>query len=236
MAFSRLNSTGSMAMMFVAPAALAPCTALAPTPPIPTTTTVSPGFTPARFTAEPYPVATPQLTRQTTSRGRSGSTLMTEASARHIISAKVPSLAMVVMGLPSVVWCRNVPSVTMPPANVPAPRSHRLVLPMAHQWQRPHDGMNEVDTWSPGWTVITPSPTASTIPEPSWPPSTGNHSVSSNISNASGGGTRSPVSTCSSEWHSPANAVRTSTSPALGSPSSNSSTLQSLPTSWTSAP
>ena len=91
-------------------------------------------------------MATPQLTRQTTSSGRSGSTLITEASARHIISANVPSLAIVVIGLPSSVWCRNVPSVTIPPASVPAPRSQRFVLPIAHQWQRPHDGMKEVDT------------------------------------------------------------------------------------------
>src|SRR4051794_12850706 len=74
------------------------------------------------------------------------------------------------------------------------------------------------------------------MPEPSWPPSTGNHSSMPNSSSASLGGTMSPVSTCSSEWHSPANAVRTRTSPAFGSPSSNSSTLQSWPTSWTIAP
>ena len=53
MAFSRLNSIGSTATTFLAPASLAPCTALVPMPPMPTTTTVSPGFTPARSTAEP---------------------------------------------------------------------------------------------------------------------------------------------------------------------------------------
>ena len=42
-AFSRLNSTGSMAMMRLAPASLAPWMALAPMPPMPTTATVSPG-------------------------------------------------------------------------------------------------------------------------------------------------------------------------------------------------
>jgi len=47
MAFSRLNSTGSMAMTRLAPANFAPCTAFAPMPPIPTTHTVSPGWTSA---------------------------------------------------------------------------------------------------------------------------------------------------------------------------------------------
>ena len=69
-----LNSTGSTATMFLAPTMCAPCTALMPTPPTPTTTTVSPGMTSARYTAEPQPVVTPHETRATTSSGRSGST------------------------------------------------------------------------------------------------------------------------------------------------------------------
>ena len=48
-AFSRLNSTGSTAMTRLAPAILAPWTAFMPMPPMPTTTTVSPGFVPARL-------------------------------------------------------------------------------------------------------------------------------------------------------------------------------------------
>ena len=43
MAFSRLFSSGSMATIRLAPASLAPWMALAPMPPTPTTTTVSPG-------------------------------------------------------------------------------------------------------------------------------------------------------------------------------------------------
>ena len=43
-----LNSTGSTATTFLAPAMRAPCTAFMPTPPTPTTTTVSPGSTSAR--------------------------------------------------------------------------------------------------------------------------------------------------------------------------------------------
>ena len=46
-ACSRLNSTGSTAITFAAPAMAAPCTAFMPTPPQPTITTVSPDFTSA---------------------------------------------------------------------------------------------------------------------------------------------------------------------------------------------
>ena len=46
-ACSRLNSTGSTATTWRAPAIAAPCTAFMPTPPQPTTTTVSPGCTSA---------------------------------------------------------------------------------------------------------------------------------------------------------------------------------------------
>ena len=93
MACSRLNSTGSMAMIRWAPATRAPCTALMPMPPTPITATLSPGLVPARSVAEPKPVATPQDTRATTSNGRSGSTLMSEASFTRMCSEKVPTWA-----------------------------------------------------------------------------------------------------------------------------------------------
>ena len=47
MACSRLNSSGSIAKIRFAPAALAPWTALMPTPPMPITATLSPGVTSA---------------------------------------------------------------------------------------------------------------------------------------------------------------------------------------------
>ena len=59
-------------------------------------------------------------------------------------------------------------------------------------------------------------PTASTYPAPSWPP----------IIGAANG--TSPVRWCSSEWHSPAAATRTSTSPERGGSSSMSSTFHSV--------
>ena len=61
LARSSLKGTGSTAMMWRAPAMRAPWMAPEPTPPHPATTTVSPGLTLARSTAEPKPVAMPQL-------------------------------------------------------------------------------------------------------------------------------------------------------------------------------
>ena len=100
-----------------------------PMPPMPTTTTVSPTCVPARSTAEPNPVATPHDTRATQSSGRSGSTLMTEASATTVCSLKVPSLAITFSSWPPTKW-REVPSVIWPRMNVPPPRSHRFCRPV----------------------------------------------------------------------------------------------------------
>ena len=94
MAFSRLFSSGSTAMRFLAPAKRAPCTALMPIPPTPTTITVSPGFTAAAFTAEPQPVGTPQPTSTALSSGRSSSTLTTEFWWMVAYWLKVPSMHM----------------------------------------------------------------------------------------------------------------------------------------------
>ncbi len=59
-AVSRLNSTGSTAMTWLAPACAAPCTALMPMPPMPMMITVWPGRTSPALTADPQPVPTPQ--------------------------------------------------------------------------------------------------------------------------------------------------------------------------------
>ena len=68
-AFSRLNSTGSIAQICFAPASRAPWIALAPMPPMPTTATTSPGPTSAAYTLEPHPVTTPQPSRHALSSG-----------------------------------------------------------------------------------------------------------------------------------------------------------------------
>src|SRR5581483_1503722 len=63
-------------------------------------------------------------------------------------------------------------------------------------------------TWSPTFGLVTPGPTASTTPAPSWPGTNGT------------GTGRLPRSTERSVWQIPVATIRTSTSPALGSSSS----------------
>src|SRR5215472_14466674 len=95
-AISLLNSTGSTTITSFAPANLAPCTALLPTPPAPKMTTVSPACTPAACTAEPQPVGTPQPTRHAISHGSSST------SGTHAHSD-------------TTAYCEKVPSVQNPP-------------------------------------------------------------------------------------------------------------------------
>ena len=82
--------------------------------------------------------------------------------------------------------------------------SHRLEWPRAHDGHCPQAGMKPNTTWSPGARPVTPGPTSSTTPAPSWPPMIGNTPP------------RSPVTRCSSEWHMPEAASLTRTSPCLG--------------------
>src|SRR3954447_15439565 len=65
-------------------------------------------------------------------------------------------------------------------------------------------------TWSPGLTLVTPSPTSSITPAPSWPRTMGGIPMSV------------PFCTDRSEWHTPDAPIRTLTSPALGESSSTS--------------
>ena len=64
-----------------------------PTPPHPTTTTVSPGLTLARSTAEPNPVEMPQLMSAAAFMSADGSMRTSEFSWQTISSANVPSCA-----------------------------------------------------------------------------------------------------------------------------------------------
>ena len=111
-----------------APATRAPCTALMPTPPTPSTATVSPGRTPARLTAEPNPVATPQETRATAGHGMSGSTLTTEDSASSCRSENAPSCENRATGSPPI-RCAMRPSVIIPVSKSFMPVSHRYARP-----------------------------------------------------------------------------------------------------------
>ena len=71
-------------------------------------------------------------------------------------------------------------------------------------------------TWSPGFTERTASPTASTMPAPSWP------------STAGAGKGIVPSITDRSEWHTPAACMRTCTSLGPG-PRTSSASVTSTP-------
>ncbi len=165
LAFSSLNGTGSTATIWRAPASRAPWMAPEPTPPHPTTTTVSPGTTLARSTEEPKPVDSPQLMRAAAFIDTWEGILTSEASLAVTRSENVPSWVIRLSGWPSR-WWRHTPSM-LGPARPEIPRSHRCWRPDAHQKQRPHDGMNDMATWSPTATDSTSAPSDSTTPAPS---------------------------------------------------------------------
>ena len=52
-----------------------------------------------------------------------------------------------------------------------------MALPERQKKQRPQLGTKERMTRSPGFTEVTPSPTSTTVPAPSWPRTTGNLAV-----------------------------------------------------------
>ncbi len=157
-------------------------------------------------------MVTPQPTRAALSSGISPRTLTTELSWATTYGENVPRQHIVPTPWPrAVILC---PPASSLPERMRAPNSHRFWWPVEHARHLPHEGMKLSTTGSPSFTEVTPLPTASTYPAPSWPPTIG-----------SGAG-RSPVTRCSSEWHIPDAANFTLTSPGSGSARSTSSTLQ----------
>ena len=75
-------------------------------------------------------------------------------------------------------------------------------------------------TWSPFFTEVTPGPTSTTTPAPSWPRIAGN-SPSGSL----------PDSVNSSVWQMPVALISTSTSPAFGPSSCTVVTASGLPAS-----
>ena len=133
---------------------------------------------------------------------------MTEYSCTTAYWEKVPSTHRPPKSSPPW-WNRNVPSGNIPvPAFLPA--SHRFWRPVAQYRHLPQAGMNEQVTWSPTATRVTAGPTASTMPAPSCPPTTGRRIGAS------------PFWMWSSEWHRPAAKNLILTSLAFGSSSSSS--------------
>ena len=120
--FVRLSLTGagSTTTTREAPAIDAPMTALVPMPPAPTTTTVSPGATSAIFVADPYPVGTPQESRETYSSGTSSRIFTACDSWTVTYGEKVPSSAIGAAPWPLTV-VRNVSSASAMPPMILAP-------------------------------------------------------------------------------------------------------------------
>jgi len=108
-------------------------------------------------------------------------------------------------------WCSSCP--------------HRRGAPRRHWRQRPHGTAHVSTTRSPGRADVTPAPTASTTPAPSWPSSIGQ------------GAPQFPCSIAqTSLWQTPLAAIRTSTSPGPGSSMRIGSTRMGAPARSTTAP
>src|SRR5215472_18225857 len=190
--------------------------ALLPTPPAPKITTVCPARTPAAYTAVPQPVGTPQPVSAATSNGMPGSMGTQEFCEMTARCENVPSMQKPPRSAPSSEWNLKVPSASIP-VIICAPQSHRFCRPVEQYRHVPQAGMKEHTTWSPTRTRVTPGPTASITPAPSWPPTIGSRPV------------LSPVCRCSSEWHMPDALKAIRTSPCLGSSSSSSVISHGLP-------
>src|SRR5690606_8168042 len=95
---------------------------------------------------------------------------------------------------------------------------YRLVLPDLQNRHSPHSAVYSGITWSPGSTLVTPSPTSTTMPAPSWPSTAGNTPSGS-----------SPDRVKASVWHSAVWVIRTSTSPLRGGSTSISTTFSGWP-------
>src|ERR1700751_5364609 len=138
-ACSRLNSAGSIAMMCLPPAYLAPCTAFMPTPPVPKITTVSPGRTSPALVAEQNPVVTPQLTSAASSNGTSSSIFTQDHSDSTGYWANEPTTHIPPRSS-SPSWKRKVPSTRQPMAAF-LPASHRFCCPVEQYRQGPPTGV-----------------------------------------------------------------------------------------------
>jgi hypothetical protein len=133
-----------------------------PTPPAPKTATDAPSSTRAVFRTAPTPVITPQPTRQALSSGASGRIFTHAVSGTTVCSAKDPTQC----GIASpFTRKRGEP----PPIIVPSAVWQCAGRPRPQSTQWPHGYIQQRTTWSPGATDVTPGPTSSTTPAPSWP-------------------------------------------------------------------
>ena len=195
-------------MILVAFIIAAPIITLMPTPPQPTTATVLPGVTRALLTTAPTPVGTQQPISAAWGIGVGISMGTQPISGTTAYSAKQATLPMWWMRC-SPLCSRCVPSIILGP--VAMWLSQTWDCPCRQEWQRPQAGTKDSTTCWPGRTDVTPGPTASTVPAPSCPSTTGM---------AMGA---SPCIKWRSLRQMPAAPIFTNTSPAWGASKSTSS-------------
>jgi hypothetical protein len=179
----------STAMIRSAPARRAPVTAESPTPPSPTTSTVSPGWAPAAFWAAPTPVRMAQPSRAASSRGTSFGRGTTAVAAQTTSSAIAPRPRQASNGEPSARWPPGAPVR-------PSIAEHSQGSSRVQNQQARHGTAQLRTTWSPTATVVTSAPTAVTTPAASCPSTWGYD------------GDRVPLTIDRSEWQTPATRTR----------------------------
>src|SRR6185503_18361169 len=113
---------------------------------------------------------------------------------------------------------RLVPSGMTPLPCVARIAVQRFVLREVQDLHSRHSGVYSGMTWSPFLSVLTPGPTSTTTPAPSWPKMTGKSPSGS-----------APERVNSSVWQMPVARISTRTSPAFGPSSSTSTTSSGLP-------
>ena len=143
-------------------------TAPRPTRPQPKTAQTEPGSTRAVKSTAPMPVDSPHANGAQPSSGASGLTFASAISGITVYSANVDVPMKCFSGSPPRL------NLVVPSGRKPRPCWSRIAtqrfVRSLRQWTHlPHSGANSVTTWSPSATSVTPSPTRSTTPAPSWP-------------------------------------------------------------------
>lgn len=130
-------------------------------------------YTLAVFKTAPKPVEIPHPSKPTLSNGALLSILANEMDATTVYSENVDVPMKWYKVLPLHVK-RDVPSGITPCPWVLRICEQTLVFGCLQNLQVLHCGMYSGITWSPATKSVTPSPTLSTMPAPSWPKITGN--------------------------------------------------------------
>ena len=136
------------------------------------TSTLWPAPAPSTLRTAPTPVTTAHPMRAATAGGVPSGIRMTDSCASTARSAKHETPRK---------WCTRSPRTDsrLVPSSRPPVETWRLAdvhsagRPDEQNAQWPHRGRHMSTTWSPGATRVTPGPTASTTPAPSWPSTIG---------------------------------------------------------------